>query len=94
MSQAAAVLPCASELCWVVGGREDIPVLLFRPSPRLICVYDPLTGTGQAESDCAQTPSLVKAFAVALGYRVDHVRVEPTHPAGTFAWREESRTGS
>jgi hypothetical protein len=82
VAQAAALLPEPSEMFWVRCQREEIPVLFFRLSTGLICVYEPLTGTAQAESATTHPERLVRAFAVQLGYQVLEVRVELKRPVG------------
>lgn len=86
---AAELLPIPSELFWLGGAREEIPLLLFRPAPRVVCIYDPLTGTAQAETDATHGPSIARAFAAQLGYAGVTVRTDLTHrlrqPAVTAA---------
>lgn len=79
---AAAVLPCASELFWVAGDRDDVPLLFFRPGPDWIAVYDPLTGTARAHCDAGSPADIVKAVATRLGYRAKHVRRDFAPPSG------------
>jgi hypothetical protein len=74
VTHAATLLPIASEVFWITSGREEIPVLFFRPAPGEVAVYDPLTGTGRAESRCPNTVHLVKSLATRLGYRADEIR--------------------
>jgi hypothetical protein len=79
---AAAVLPCASELFWVAGDRDEVPLLFFRPAPDWIAVYDPLTGTARARCDAGSPTDIVKAVAARLGYDAGHVRRDLAPPSG------------
>jgi hypothetical protein len=76
LSNAAVSLPCPSERFWVAGGTEEVPLLFFRPLPGLVCVYDPATGTAQAETAATGAASIVRTFATGLGYPVKAIRAD------------------
>jgi hypothetical protein len=71
---ARTLLPFASECFWVRCADAEIPLLFFRPAPGQIAVYDPLTGTAQAEVECRDSEKVVAAVADRLGYRVLGIR--------------------
>ncbi len=73
---ARELLPFASEQFWIRGENEEIPLLFFRPGPQQIALYDPLSGTAQAEVDSADDARIVVAIAARLGYRVASMRAE------------------
>jgi hypothetical protein len=82
ITQAAAALPHPGEMYWLYGDALEFPVLFFRPAPGLVCFYEPLTGTAQAETTATHAPSVVKAIASRLGRRINAVRPAAAHPAG------------
>ncbi|MBI5771523.1 MAG: hypothetical protein HZA93_27365 [Verrucomicrobia bacterium] len=84
ISTAAAALPFASEVFWVAGGRDEFPVLFFRPAPDQVAVYEPITGTSRAECKSSDHAGIVRLIAERLGYRVDAVRADFTAPAGAL----------
>ena len=79
---AAAMLPYASELFWVAGERDEVPLLFFRPAPYWIAVYDPSTGTARAYCEAGNPPDIVKAVAARLGYEAGQVRRDIAPPSG------------
>lgn len=80
--EAATILPQASELFWVASDRDEVPLLFFRPDPDWIAVYDPLTGTARARCPAGSPGEIIKAVALRLGYRAEHVRRDPAPALG------------
>jgi hypothetical protein len=74
---AATMLGCASQLCWIRSEGAEVPVLFFRPETGTIALYDPASGTASAECANTDTPAIVAAVAVRLGYAGATVRLEP-----------------
>lgn len=74
VAQAAALLPCPSDLFWVGDAREEVPVLFFRPAPGWVALYDPLVGTAQAQCAAESPAAIVKTIAGHLGYKATQVR--------------------
>jgi len=79
---AAALLPYASELFWIVSDGGETPLLFFRPAPDWVAVYDPLTGTARARCSAGSPADIVKAVAVRLGYQADRVYHDLRPPLG------------
>ncbi len=80
VSTAAKLVPQASRIFWVRSGRRELPFLFFRPAAGAIAVYDPASGTTQAECAATNDSSIVATVAARLGYKVAAVRPEPTLP--------------
>jgi hypothetical protein len=80
VSQAAALLPCPSEVFWLGGDREEIPVLFFQPAPGWVALYDPLIGTAQAQCAATNPAAIVKTVATQMGYQVRHLRRDFSRP--------------
>lgn len=80
--EAAALLPQTSELFWIAGDSDEVPLLFFRPDPEWVAVYDPLTGTARARCAAGSPGEIVKAIALRLGYRAALVRRDPAPTLG------------
>lgn len=78
----ARMVPVRASVFWVKCGRQELPVVFFRPSDHQIAVYEPLHGTAVAECAFPDNAKVVAAVAVRLGYRVDGVRAEPVGGRG------------
>lgn len=76
------MLPYASELFWVAGERDEVPLLFFRPAPCWIAVYDPLTGTARAYCEAGSPADIVRAVAARLGYDASQVHRDVAPPSG------------
>jgi hypothetical protein len=74
VATAAGLLPCATEEFSVESNGKQVRFLLFRPTPELIAVYTPVSGTATAH--CAlrtNSTGIIRNVAAQLGYKVDAV---------------------
>lgn len=73
---ATRILPFSSSLYWVRSGSHEVPMVLFRPSPGVIGVYEPIHGTCLAECSIRDDAKVVALASEKLGYRPDSLRRE------------------
>jgi hypothetical protein len=81
---AARIIPFPTTLYWVRSGRQEVPVVFFRPSSTWIAVYEPLHGTCLAQCSIASDAKVVSLAAEKLGYHPDAVRRDTLAGGGTL----------
>lgn len=71
---AARIIPFPTTIYWVRSGRQELPMVFFRPSSGTIAVYEPLHGTCLAQCAIPSDAKVVSLVAEKLGYHADSVR--------------------
>ncbi len=74
VATARELVPVATKIFWADCGREEIPLLFFRPAAGAIAVYDAVHGTARAECGMTDDAAIVALAAKMLGYKVATVR--------------------
>jgi hypothetical protein len=92
VAEAAALLPEPGEIFRVAGKDGAVPLLFFRPFPGTVCIYEPVTGTAQADTAATHAPSIVKAMAARLGLEGTVTGAEP-RPRASEGGRMAAVTG-
>jgi hypothetical protein len=76
VATAASLLPFATEQFIVESEGQKLAFLLFHPAKGEIAVYDPATGTSQAQCACTDGARVVAHVAARIGYKVTSVQRE------------------
>lgn len=74
---AATIVPLPTQIFVAAGRDGEIPLLLFRPQPGWVGVYDPQHGTVLGESASFDGVGIIRYVVQHLGYRVDQIRAHP-----------------
>lgn len=80
----AAGLPFPKTVFWVGHGKQEVPVVFFRPAPGVVAVYDPAHGTAVAECSVANDVRVASALATKLGYRAEAIHPDFAVVRGTL----------
>jgi hypothetical protein len=81
---AARIIPFPSTIFWVRNGRQEVPVVFFRPADRQVAVYEPIHGTCLAQCAIRDDAKVVSLVAARLGYQSAGVRRELSVPSETL----------
>ncbi len=81
---AAKLIPVPHTIYWVRSGRDEVPVVFFRPGNGQVAVYDPAHGTGVAECHSREDLKVTALVATSMGYRSETIHPDLTGATGTL----------